>query len=99
MVHTIREHHALNGLRFSVIEFLVMAGLAAVLAGSAVAIGRPLLTLLLVGIVLDCLTVAALGIAWLHAGVPDQPLAATFTPRRALGHCDSIPAPSDRPGT
>ncbi|MGH2467729.1 MAG: hypothetical protein ACRDGL_08365 [Candidatus Limnocylindrales bacterium] len=80
MVRTIREHHALNGLRFSVVEFLVMAVLAAVLAGSAVAIGRPLLAVLLVGIVLNCLTVAAFGIAWLRAGVPDQPLAATFSP-------------------
>lgn len=80
MVRTIREHHVLNGLRFSIIEFLVMAALAAVLAGSAIAIRQPLLTVLLVGIVLNCLTVVALSVAWLRAGVPDQPLAATFSP-------------------
>jgi hypothetical protein len=79
MIRTIHEHHALNGLRFSVAEFLVMASVAGVLAGSAAATGGPLVAALLVGVGLNCLVVAGLGIVWLRAGEPDRPLSATFS--------------------
>ncbi|MFI5261452.1 MAG: hypothetical protein ACHQZR_02705 [Candidatus Limnocylindrales bacterium] len=75
----IRDHNTLNGLRFSVIEFLVMAvlviGFAAYVAGA----GSTVLALASLGVGANCLVVAAIGIGSLRAGEWDRGLAATFS--------------------
>lgn len=80
MIRLIHEHNTLNGLRFSVIEFMVMA---AVVAGFAVYIasaGASLFAIGLLGVGANCLVVAAVGIRSLRAGEQDRSLGATFSP-------------------
>lgn len=79
MIRIIREHNTLNGLRFSVIEFLLMAvlvvGFAAYLAGT----GSTVFALALLGVGTNCLLVAAVAIGSLRSGEQDRSLAATFS--------------------
>jgi len=80
MIRLIREHNALNGLRFSVIEFVVMA---VVIAGFAVYVanaGGTILAIALLGVGANCLVVAAVGIRSIQVGAEDRSLAATFSP-------------------
>ena len=80
MIRLIREHNALNGLRFSVIEFLVMAAIVMGFAIYIASTGAIILAIALVGVGANCVVVAAVGIRSLQAGEEDRSLAATFSP-------------------
>lgn len=80
MIRLIREHNTLNGLRFTVIEFMVMA---VVVVGFAIYVanaGASVFAIGLLGVGANCVVVAAVGIRSLQAGQQDQSLAATFSP-------------------
>lgn len=79
MIRLIREHNAVNGLRFTVIEFMVMA---VIVAGFAVYLGNAganVFAIALLGVGANCLVVAAVGIRSLQAGEQDRSLGATFS--------------------
>ncbi len=80
MIRLIRLHNMLNGLRFSVIEFLVMAVIVMGFAIYIASTGAIIFTIALVGGGANCLVVAAVGIRSLQAGEEDRSLAATFSP-------------------
>ncbi|MHB8399326.1 MAG: hypothetical protein ACYDCI_10400 [Candidatus Limnocylindrales bacterium] len=80
MIRLIDQHNTLNGLRFTVIEFMVMA---VVVVGFAVYVadaGANVLAIALLGVGANCLVVAAVGIRLLRAGEQDRSLGATFSP-------------------
>lgn len=80
MLRIIREHNSLNGLRFTLFEFLfialLMTGSAAYLALSA----HLLLSLVAAGIAVNCIPVIMQAGVSLHAGEVDRDWRATFSP-------------------
>ena len=80
MIRLIREHNTLNGLRFSMTEFLVASVIAVGLAIYLATTGEVALAIALLGVEVNCLVVAAVGVRSLRAGEPDRSLRATFSP-------------------
>jgi len=78
MIPIIREHNMLNGLRFSVLEFLLMAVLVVGFAAYVAGTGSIVPALALLGVGTNCIVVAAVGIGSLRSGEQDRSLAATF---------------------
>ena len=80
MIRLIREHNTLNGLRFTLIEFSVMAVVVASFAIYFAIAGATVLAVALLGVAANCLVVAAVSIRSLRAGEEDRSLAETFSP-------------------
>ena len=80
MIRLIDEHNTLNGLRFTVIEFLVMAVIVVGFAIYVANAGANVLAIALLGVGANCLVVVAVGLRSLQAGERDRSLAATFSP-------------------
>lgn len=59
MIERIKTHNHLNGLRFSMAEFVLIAGVISPFAGYYVLHGRYGYALISVGLIINCLTVAA----------------------------------------
>lgn len=80
MISLIREHNALNGLRFSVAEFLVTSVIAISVGIYFTNEGEIAWAIALFGIGANCLVVVTVGVLALRAGEPEQRLRATFSP-------------------
>jgi hypothetical protein len=80
MMRIIRGHNRLNGLRFSVVEFGVVALVAVVLAADFFLSGAALVALVALGIATNCAPVVLLGIGSIRAGEPDIGLRAMLRP-------------------
>jgi len=66
MISRIKEHNALNGIKFSIAEFVIVAGLISPFALYYFQHAQVLFALVSVGITLNCLTVAGFGLRqWL----------------------------------
>lgn len=91
MIQLIRDHNELNGIRFSVIEFLLMAVLVVGFAVSVAGAGLPVGALALAAVGANCLVVAAVGVASWRAGEPDVGLRATFSAAARARHLAEHP--------
>src|SRR5215510_14720399 len=62
MINRIKIHNILNGIIFSIVEFLITAGIIAPFAIYYVLHGRALYATVAIGIILNCLTIVAFGV-------------------------------------
>ncbi len=62
MIDRIKTHNILNGIVFSIIEFVVTAGIIAPFAIYYVLHGRVLYAVVAIGVILNCLMIVAVGI-------------------------------------
>ena len=62
MIYRIRTHNILNGIIFSIVEFVITAGIIAPFAIYYVLHGRVLYAAVAIGIMLNCLTIVAFGV-------------------------------------
>ena len=61
MIRRIKTHNILNGIVFSITEYMIAALIVAPFAVYYIAFGRVLLAVVAVGIILNCLVIAAIG--------------------------------------
>jgi len=62
MIQRIRTHNLLNGIKFSIAEFVIIALLISPFAIYYILHAKVIFALVSVGLILNCLTVAALGL-------------------------------------
>src|SRR5215510_2684018 len=62
MINRIKIHNILNGIIFSIVEFLITAGIIAPFAIYYILHGRALYATIAIGIILNCLTIVAFGV-------------------------------------
>ena len=76
----IRDHNRVNGLWFSVVEFLLMTVLCLGMAVLFIDAGAVVFGVVAAGIGANCVVIVVLGVGSLRAGEPDIGLRAAFTP-------------------
>ncbi len=71
MIRRIKTHNLLNGIVFSIVEFLIAALIVAPFAAYYIVLGRFLLAILAIGIILNCLVIVVIGIQQYRRGEKD----------------------------
>jgi len=71
MIGIIREHNILTGYRFVIAEYAIVAGLFGALVAYYLAVGRFLDALTWLGIVVNCILIAALAVCAVRNGGVD----------------------------